>query len=151
MKNAGYSLLESLVVLSLIGILSISAVVGIHGESERSRVSQGLQEMFALTSLARQLAITRNQAVEIERNGQQWRIAGVAVAQTNYARFRGFRPPPIVFYPNGSSSNGTWTLCAPPYAQPRGLVLSRNGRARTTQDRDEDGVDESASGQPLVC
>lgn len=151
MKNYGYSLLETLTVLSLISLLALASVFSVQNSSEQNRVRNGLSELFALTAQARQLAITQAKEVLIEWDQGRWQIAGVAQAQTPFARFAGFRPPPVRFYADGSATNGTWVICAPPYQKPRGLVLSRNGRARVTQDRDGDGRDEAPSGQPLGC
>lgn len=140
-----------MVVLSILGTLCVAATLGAYQHSEQTRVHQGLSDLFSLVASARQQAIMSGEIIEVRPLPRGWEIAGGSRIYTRFAQWRGFRSPPIRFYPNGQSDNGTWTLCAPPFERPRALILSRTGRARTSLDRDQDGRDEAASGQPLTC
>lgn len=122
-----------------------------YRQSEQSRVSQGLSDLFSLVASARQQAIMTAQPVQIQPFDQGWEIAGGPRVYTDFAQWRGFKAAPIRFFANGHSDNGSWVLCAPPFEQPRALILSKTGRARTSLDRNNDGHDESAAGSPLRC
>lgn len=151
MREMGYSLLESMVVLAIISVLAIAATANVFSSQESQRVEQGLRSLYSLSQSARQLAITQARTVVVEQSPQGWRIRDGAIAHQVQADFRGFRGRRVRFYPDGSSDNGSWTLCIPPYKNPRGLVLSKTGRARVTQDKDSDGLDEGANGMPIEC
>lgn len=151
MREVGYSLLESMVVLAIISVLAIAATADVFSNQESQRVEQGLRSLYSLSQAARQSAITEAREVVVEQSPHGWRIRDGAIAHAVQAEFRGFRSSRVRFYPNGSSDNGSWTLCIPPYQHPRALVLSKTGRARVTQYTDGDGLDERANGKPIEC
>lgn len=151
MKHAGHSLIESLLVLALLSTIALFAVMGQQQQSERARVQTSLSSLASLSAMARQLAIIQGHEVEIQPIATGWAIPGHHQVASEHARWAGFRRPPIRFYPSGASDNGTWIVCAPTFLEPRGLVLSRTGRTRRTQDRNRDGRDEMANGRPIEC
>ena len=151
MRETGYSLLESMTVLAIISVLAIAATANVFSNQEALRVDQGLRSLYSLSQAARQLAITQAREVLVEQSPNGWRIRNGAIAHPVQAEFRGFRGSSVRFYPDGSSDNGSWLLCIPPYQHPRALVLSKTGRARATQDKDGDGRDEGANGKPIEC
>ena len=151
MRETGYSLLESMTVLAIISVLAIAATANVFSNQESQRVDQGLRSLYSLSQAAHQLAITQAREVLVEQSPNGWRIRNGAIAHSVQAEFRGFRGSSVRFYPDGSSDNGSWTLCIPPYQHPRALVLSKTGRARVTQDKDGDGRDEGANGKPIEC
>ena len=151
MKQSGYSLIESMVVLALLSTIAFISVLGQQAESERAKVKRGITSLTSLTAYARQLAIVEARTVEIHPTPQGWGIPGSHEIVAPNARWRGFRPPPIRFYSLGDSDNGTWVVCAAPFQAAKGLVLSRSGRTRRTQDSDQDGQHEMASGRAIQC
>ena len=151
MRETGYSLPESMTVLAIISVLAIAATANVFSNQEALRVDQGLRSLYSLSQAARQLAITQAREVLVEQSPNGWRIRGGAIAHPVQAEFRGFLGSSVRFYPDGSSDNGSWLLCIPPYQHPRALVLSKTGRARATQDKDGDGRDEGANGKPIEC
>ena len=150
MRAVGYSLLESMVVLAIISVLTIAATANVFSNNESQRVEQGLRSLYSLSQAARQLAVTEARKWWLNKVLTDGRFGG-AIAHQVQADFRGFRGSRVRFYPDGSSDNGSWTLCIPPYQHPRALVLSKTGRARVTQDTDGDGLDEGANGKPIEC
>ena len=111
MREVGYSLLESMVVLAIISVLAIAATANVFSNQESQRVEQGLRSLYSLSQAARQLAITEAREVVVEQSPHGWRIREGAIAHQVQAEFRGFRGSRVRFYPNGSSDNGSWTLC----------------------------------------
>ncbi len=69
--------------------------------------------------------------------------------------WRGFGGNTIIIGSFGTTyaSNGTFTYCRkdkdPFYS--RQVVINRGGRARKSQDRNKDGIDEDSSGNPISC
>ena len=57
MREVGYSLLESMVVLAIISVLAIAATANVFFNQESQRVEQGLRSLYSLSQAARQLAI----------------------------------------------------------------------------------------------
>lgn len=51
------------------------------------------------------------------------------------------------------SNNGTFKVCPSDHdaRQARAVIINRLGRARSSRDRDGDGIDEDARGRPLTC
>ncbi|WP_420550375.1 GspH/FimT family pseudopilin [Litorivicinus lipolyticus] len=155
-KNAGFSLLESLIVVALIALLATLATSGGQSSLERVRVHQQRAALSKLLMLARATAITRASPVQVDRiDGQWWlldaRGAPLQTANAEHARWRGFLALPIQFSADGGASNGSLWFCVAPFEHARGLTLSRAGRLRRSTDRNHDGVHETGAGTAIDC
>ena len=82
MRELGYSLLESMVVLAIISVLAIAATANVFSNQESQRVEQGLRSLYSLSQAARQLAITEAREVVVEQSPHGWRIRDGAIAHT---------------------------------------------------------------------
>ena len=120
MRDVGCSLLESMVVLAIISVMDRC-----HVSVFKSGITAGGAGPAVAHSPSQTVAVSVTEAREVvvERSPNGWRFARCHCSSSS-SRVSGFRGSRVRFYPNGSSDNGSWTLCIPPYQHPRALVLS---------------------------
>lgn len=75
--RSGFSLIELLIVIAIIGILAIGGVLGARALLDRARLSQGLATVERQVSEARRLAkrLDRDVSFEIVQVDGRWQIA----------------------------------------------------------------------------
>ncbi len=150
----GFTLLELLVVVALIGIISSIAFPTFIGFINRQKLTAQANDMIASLNLARSTSIKRRQAITIRSKGAQWsngwRIfvddndngirnageqvlknypaysGGVSITGNNFSSF-------ITYHPHGRANNlGNFEFCPPAGVDSsRKIVIAGSGRMRT--------------------
>jgi prepilin-type N-terminal cleavage/methylation domain-containing protein len=80
-RTRGFTLMELIVVISVIGVALIMAVPSWDNASQKRLVTNGTEQVTSLLSIAQSEAIARNQAVSISFNrvsGTQWCVGATA-------------------------------------------------------------------------
>jgi prepilin-type N-terminal cleavage/methylation domain-containing protein len=83
LNERGFGLVELSVVMALIGVLSIFAVPSLLSYYQSSSLTAGTEELAAVMNRARQLAISRNTSVCVERNGTMVRFRTTTAVPPN--------------------------------------------------------------------
>lgn len=114
-KSAGFSLIEALVVLSIMAVIS-TAIVAARPKTAAARVSAEARAIAANLQLARSRARARNDEIVVGVDTQNRRIgvaramrqlpAGMEVSLTVAANERHGAVGGVRFYPDGRSSGG---------------------------------------------
>ncbi|MEM6575686.1 MAG: GspH/FimT family pseudopilin [Pseudomonadota bacterium] len=169
----GLSLIEFLVTLSVLGLLLGAGIPAYGELVAAQEVRSAHSRLFAHLSLARTTAITEGKQTVLcpSQDGQrcsgstEWQTGWLTFVDRNRNRLRdpderglafGRLPEHISvvssrarrairFLPSGASpgSNLTFTICQVHGGQPRAIILSNVGRARSSRTRPD--------GSPLIC
>ncbi len=120
--RAGFTLLETLVVLSLIGLLAGMASPLLHSPAERLRLESATRSFCAVLRASRARSIANNQetivvidvvnktyASPVINNGRFPSDASIQIEVAN-TRYLGENLGTIVFFPDGASTGGNITL-----------------------------------------
>jgi type II secretion system protein H len=147
MSQRGFSMIELLVVISIIGIMSVMAYPYAASYVQASKLRAAAEELVAIINGARQLAITRNTSVCVSlsnnravyktgtnpcASGATFIGAGTASDGTiklqNDVRITGTTAN-VVFSPLGAASPaGTYTVTNPTNSLTMSVVVSTAGR-----------------------
>jgi Tfp pilus assembly protein FimT len=145
-KDGGSSLVELLVVASIVAIIAVPSVVFFLGFLQSQEVNGATQQVATLLNEARQLAITSNTSYRVEvdaannrvrfvrtSNGSSWKGPGTDrdgyVVLENQARVMGVTAAPV-FNALGTASGGTITVRSARGGGCRDVVVAATGRVR---------------------
>ena len=103
--RVGFTLLELLVVLVLIGLLSAVAVPGLTAVLGGSRVDESVKELVRGLRAARQAAVLSGRPQRVTVNGPE----AIRLAREVEAAALGPEEG-VVFYPTGMSGGGGWRV-----------------------------------------
>ncbi len=126
-RQAGFTLLELLVVLAIIGLAAAVALPALNRSPGRAELARGAQEVAAALRAARALAITENRPASFTADTLSGRFAadgqadryvpdGIGLSVTTVQGQAAGDVADIRFFPDGSSTGG-------------GVVLSRGALA----------------------
>ena len=164
---AGYTLIETMVVLSIVGTLALSAVGSFRSIGSRIALDTATDNLVSTLALARVAAVHKQQRVSVcpgdTVNGctgsSQWQLGWITFIDVDRNRRLGagesvlaavgsmlgqltinFRTPnTLSFNPDGSAwPNGHFKLCSPAVARRRAVIVHLTGRARVS-DRSPQG------------
>ena len=148
-NERGFSLTELIVVIGMIGLLSLLAVPSLLTYWQSSSLTAGAEQLASVLNRARQLAISRNSSVCVERNGTAVRLRPTTAtpADCTSAVWTGVGTDSAgliqiasslqvsaasasVIFTNagGASTTGTYTLTDPKTNRSRTVVVSTSGR-----------------------
>ncbi len=112
--NKGFTLLELLVVLLIVGLVSSVAVFSMIGQSEKSLIKSEARKLYASLKHAREQAISRHSMVTFEIEEEN---TGYSITSSNKRIYYRSLPETIsvyaekvVFYPIGDSTGGVIVL-----------------------------------------
>ena len=146
----GFTLLEMLLVLSVMIILAMIAVPSLKKFSERNRARIAVSQVLSVLRAARGFAIKQGEPVKLcpshDRTscGGQWPQGYLLIQMTSHKivrssdwlntgdklSYRGFpRRGYLKFHANGGSDNGTFTYTSKA-GLTRCILISKSGRAR---------------------
>lgn len=147
-NERGFGLLELSVVMALIGVLSIFAVPSLLSYYQSSSLRAGAEQLAAVMSRARHLAISRNTSVCVERVGTTVRLrmatcsgnvwtetqeSGVVTSTTGIIQIANDLhvsggTNAIFTNAGGASTPATYTLTDPRTNRSRNVVVTSTGR-----------------------
>jgi len=84
-NERGFSLTELIVVIGMIGLLSLLAVPSLLSYWQSASLTAGVDQLASVLNRARQLAISRNSSVCVERSGTSVRLRPTAVTPPDCA------------------------------------------------------------------
>ena len=118
-RRAGFTLLELLLVMTIIGILAATVTLALSDSGQRQRVRAEAERVALAVELARTEALTRNE------------VWGLSISQTGYA-FQAYDP-----------DADTWEVLDEPPFGPRqvedGLLFAVRAESGRRRQADEDG------------
>ncbi len=141
-NDRGFSITELLVVIGLIGVLSLVAVPSVLTYWRNSSLTSGAEQLASVMNRARQLAISQNRSVCVERSGTNVRLrptsnspadctgavwTGVGTDSANSRQVSGAASA-IFSNVGGASTTATYTLTDPKTGLSRSVVVSSTGR-----------------------
>ncbi len=148
-NERGFSLTELIVVVGMIGVLSLLAVPSLLSYWQTSSLSAGAEQLASVMNRARQLAISRNSSVCVERTGTAVRLRPTTTTPADCAgavwtgvgtdgagliqiasNLQVSAATASVIFTNagGASTTGTYTLTDPTTSRSRTVVVSTTGR-----------------------
>lgn len=144
MNQRGFGVIELVVVMGLMGILATLAVPNMLRHWQTSSLSAGASEFASVLNLARQLAITSNTSVCVERTGTNVQFRTVNCAGTLWADPRTTSANGVIQLSNGlqvggatnaiftslggASTTATYTVTDPRSTRSRSVVVASTGR-----------------------
>jgi len=143
-NERGFSLTELIVVVAMIGVLSLLAVPSLLRHWQNTSLSAGAEQLSSVLNRARQLAISRNGPVCVERSGTSVRLRTVSCAGAawtgvgtdstgliqiaNNLQVSASTGSVIFTNVGGANPGATYTLLDPKTNRSRTVVVSTTGR-----------------------
>jgi type IV fimbrial biogenesis protein FimT len=141
MKQEGHTLMELMVVVTVIGILSALAVPNFTPLNSRTQIRCATEEIASELRLARQLAITHRDRVRITFDLEQQALVAQIVNSTDVTTHHVYRygdkgiaieepsaGPEILFHPSGRSATATTIHLRSKEGQSQTLTVGITGR-----------------------
>ncbi len=120
--NRGFTLLELMVVVTVIGIVAAMSVPAIMGYTNSSRLAGAMHTLVNDIHLARSLASSQRRTYVLRRSGSGYSLASVSPNATVLSRAM---PSGISFTAADSSTFFAWGL-----TQPATITLQHRGKTR---------------------
>lgn len=179
--QTGWSVIQILMTLAIIGILTITLMPAWQTLIKNTRMNRQIQDVLQTLYLARNEALRQSVTITLcpyistTQCGTDWSLGILAfvdasqnrqpnmesylfhtepLADGSELRWEGFPSHRYLsLLPNGNSHNGTFVLCDLGRSSQgaRGLIISKTGRIKLTQDALGDGIHRDRNGDPLSC
>jgi len=175
----GYTIIELLIVMALIGIVTAYAVPSLRDYQQKSRVTSSYNNILGGLNYTRSTAISLSEDIEICPRGTGLNCSGTerwesgflsAPSQADYTKvgtdesdritiraynIDGGELQSVTFDSQGipNQSPITFVICATGQetTSARALIINNVGRTQRAYDQDGDGIPENAAGQPVTC
>lgn len=139
MNQNGKSLMEVMVVLALVGIVAGMAIPNLSGLQSRSKSTCALEEIASELRLARQLAITHRERVQVvfDLDQRTLSVHFVTSGTIHHSYYYGDKDvvidepsagPDIFFHPSGRTATATTIQLHTPDGETRTMTVGLTGR-----------------------